>query len=100
MTQEQAAHPGQESADHGAPRPAPPARHLRRLAALDAQLRQQGAVIEAYRAKLRHATERAEADERLLAEQAALLVKMALDHKVAVQNLHDLLCECDTPLVP
>ena len=52
---------------------APPSRYARKLAALDLQLRQQGAVIEALKLKLRHATDRAEADERLLAEQAGLL---------------------------
>jgi hypothetical protein len=64
-----------------------PAKRARKLAALDAQLRQQGAVIEGLKATLRHQTERAEADERLLAEQAGLLVTLSLDLRRAVEQL-------------
>lgn len=63
-------------------------RRDRRIAALQAQLRQQGAAIEAYRVKLRHATERAEADERLLAAQAELLVRLTRDLRTTVDQLH------------
>ena len=70
---------------------APPSRHARKLAALDAQLRQQGAVIEDLKARLRWATERAEADERLVAEQAGLLVKMSRDLRAAVEQLRTVL---------
>lgn len=68
-------------------------RHARKLAALDAQLRQQGAVIEELKGKLRHATDRAEADERLLAEQAVLLVRLSRDLKSAVDQLRALVAE-------
>lgn len=73
--------------------PAPPNRHARKLAALDAQLRQQGAVIQDLKARLRWATERAEADERLIAEQATLLVRMSQDLKTAVEELRALVAE-------
>ena len=72
---------------------APPSRHARKLAALDAQLRQQGAVIEDLKARLRWTTERAEADERLLAEQAGLLVKVSGDLRMAVEELKRLVGE-------
>ena len=68
-------------------------RHVRKLAALDLQLRQQGAVIQELKAKLQHATERAEADERLIAEQATLLVRMSQDLKTAVEELRALVAE-------
>ena len=68
-------------------------RHARKLAALDLQLRQQGAVIEELKLKLRHATDRAEADERLLAEQAGLLVKVSRDLRMAVEELKRLVGE-------
>ena len=68
-------------------------RHVRKLAALDLQLRQQGAVIQELKAKLQHATERAEADERLLAEQAGLLVKVSRDLRMAVEELKRLVGE-------
>lgn len=73
--------------------PAPPSHHARKLAALDLQLRQQGAVIQELKAKLRHATERAEADERLIAEQAGLLVRLSRDLKGAVEELRRLVGE-------
>jgi len=69
------------------------ARRDRKLAALDAQLRQQGAVIEELKLKIRHATERAEADERLLAEQAGLLVRLSRDLQGAVAQLRALVEE-------
>ena len=68
-------------------------RYARKLAALDLQLRQQGAVIEELKLKLRHATERAEADERLLAEQAGLLLRLSRDLKQAVEELKRLVGE-------
>ena len=77
----------------GAPAPAPPSRHARKLAALDLQLRQQGAVIEELKLKLRHATDRAEADGRLLAEQAGLLLRLSRDLKRAVEELKRLVGE-------
>ena len=70
-----------------------PSRYARKLAALDAQLRQQGAVIQDLKARLRWATERAEADERLIAEQATLLVRMSQDLKTAVEELRALVAE-------
>lgn len=73
--------------------PAPPNRHARKLAALDLQLRQQGGVIQELKAKLQHATERAEADERLLAEQAALLLKLSRDLREAIDELKRLVAE-------
>ena len=72
---------------------APPSRYARKLAALDAQLRQQGAVIEDLKARLRWTTERAEADERLIAEQAGLLVKVSRDLRMAVEELKRLVGE-------
>ena len=70
-----------------------PSRYARKLAALDAQLRQQGAVIQDLKARLRWATERAEADERLLAEQAGLLLRLSRDLKAAVEELKRLVGE-------
>mgnify|MGYP001561264855 CR=1 FL=1 len=72
---------------------ASPSRHARKLAALDLQLRQQGAVIEELKLKVRHATDRAEADERLLVEQAGLLVKVSRDLRMAVDELKRLVGE-------
>ena len=68
-------------------------RHARKLAAFDAQLRQQGAVIEALKLKVRHATDRAEADERLIAEQASLVARLSRDLKGAVDQLRALVAE-------
>ncbi len=60
---------------------------------LRTHLRHQGSVIEEYRAKLHHATERAEADERLLGEQATLIVKVSRDLKDAIEQLKTIITE-------